>query len=207
MSINRSFIFPISFPFPRNIVILSQPFFEFQPIDFIESPFVVIFSSSPRDMASLDGTACFSLWVFMIAFFLADHSPSTPAHHPRFDLEAGGPWWVVSLIGGCFAYGKTEHHWVLIGWASLVFDFRSFFTLMGCAYTLEPVAALYTLGLSWKKSSIHLPCPWGQVSSQGAITWSSTPPSRPTPSEAKGGSPYEKESKAFNLWNLKAKLF
>ena len=32
------------------------------------------------------------------------------------------------------------------------------------------VAALYTLGLSWKKSSIHLVCPWGQVLSQGVVT-------------------------------------
>jgi hypothetical protein len=32
------------------------------------------------------------------------------------------------------------------------------------------VAALYTPGLTWKKSSIHLVCPWGQVSSQGAVT-------------------------------------
>jgi hypothetical protein len=32
------------------------------------------------------------------------------------------------------------------------------------------VAALYTPGLSWKKSSIHWVCPWGQVSSQGVVT-------------------------------------
>jgi hypothetical protein len=32
------------------------------------------------------------------------------------------------------------------------------------------VAALYTPGETWKKSSIHLVCPWGQVSSQGVIT-------------------------------------
>ena len=31
------------------------------------------------------------------------------------------------------------------------------------------VAALYTPRLKWKKSSIHLVCPWGQVSS-GAVT-------------------------------------
>jgi hypothetical protein len=30
--------------------------------------------------------------------------------------------------------------------------------------------SLYTPGLSWKKPSIHLVCPWGQVSSQGAVT-------------------------------------
>jgi hypothetical protein len=32
------------------------------------------------------------------------------------------------------------------------------------------VVALYTPGLSWKKPSIHLVCPWGQVSSQVAVT-------------------------------------
>ena len=32
------------------------------------------------------------------------------------------------------------------------------------------VAALYTPGVTWKKSSIHLVCPWGQVSSQGTVT-------------------------------------
>jgi hypothetical protein len=36
--------------------------------------------------------------------------------------------------------------------------------------TLGSVVALYTPGLSWKKSSIHLVCPWGQVSSQGVVT-------------------------------------
>ena len=40
---------------------------------------------------------------------------------------------------------------------------------------------------------------WGQVSSQGVVTCSSTSPSRPTNSEAKGGSPYENGSKAFKL--------
>jgi hypothetical protein len=29
--------------------------------------------------------------------------------------------------------------------------------------------SLYILGLTWKKPSIHLVCPWGQVSSQGAV--------------------------------------
>jgi hypothetical protein len=30
-------------------------------------------------------------------------------------------------------------------------------------------AFIHTLG-TWKKSSIHLVCPWGQVSSQGVVT-------------------------------------
>ena len=45
------------------------------------------------------------------------------------------------------------------------------------------------LGLTWKKSSIHWVCPWGQVVSRELSLKNSTPPSRPTPSEAKGGGP------------------
>ena len=32
------------------------------------------------------------------------------------------------------------------------------------------VSSLYTPGVTWKKPSIHLVCPWGQLSSQGAVT-------------------------------------
>jgi hypothetical protein len=32
------------------------------------------------------------------------------------------------------------------------------------------VAALYTPRVMWKKPSIHLVCPWGQVLKQGAVT-------------------------------------
>jgi hypothetical protein len=32
------------------------------------------------------------------------------------------------------------------------------------------LSSLYTPGVTWKKHSIHLVCPWGQVSNQGAIT-------------------------------------
>jgi hypothetical protein len=32
------------------------------------------------------------------------------------------------------------------------------------------VSALYTPGVMWNKSSIHLVCPWGKVSSQGVVT-------------------------------------
>jgi hypothetical protein len=63
--------------------------------------------------------------------------------------------------------------------------------------TLGHVVALYTLGLTWKKPSIHLVCPWGQVLSQGVVTGSSTLPSRSTPSEAKRGSPYENNLRLF----------
>jgi hypothetical protein len=35
---------------------------------------------------------------------------------------------------------------------------------------LKEFAALYTPQVAWKKSSIHWVCPWGQVSSQGAVT-------------------------------------
>jgi hypothetical protein len=40
----------------------------------------------------------------------------------------------------------------------------------GYAIGVGLVAALYTPGVTWKKSSIHLVFPWGQVSSQGALT-------------------------------------
>jgi hypothetical protein len=50
----------------------------------------------------------------------------------------------------------------------------------------ELLPPLYTPRVTWKKPSIHWVCPWGHVSSQGVVTGSSTPPSRPTPSEARG---------------------
>jgi transposase InsO family protein len=34
----------------------------------------------------------------------------------------------------------------------------------------EVLLSLYTPGVTWKKPSIHLVCPWGQVLSQGAVT-------------------------------------
>jgi len=48
----------------------------------------------------------------------------------------------IGLIGGHLASNKTEHYWALIGWASSMFGFNSFFTLMGCAHTLEPISLI-----------------------------------------------------------------
>jgi len=39
----------------------------------------------------------------------------------------------------------------------------------GYAIGVDLVAALYTPGVTWKKSSIHLVCPCGKVSGQGVL--------------------------------------